>query len=773
MEPLSGRMTRVGGASIRAGQLVAHAGGYQTLLDSKVLAVMFKTVELLRLLCEEWESEPALQLHHGAERGCHWQDRIDRMAEELHLNWRRSQHCQLQLQTRLEILLDTTEGLQQDGGALGDMTLPGSNTSVPALLGMDYPDPMGTGLSVPVLGCQSDLITGCTTGLAGTMEDPDGNGLVAIRYGSQAVDPVTAVLAPVVGARRDVLTDTVVPITASYWLTVADQNDSLQVEALEREVCARNTYWQQQRRREEDILADVDSAVFRCFLRLMDVGSHHEVNEVLWSGRPLREAAVEMHDLAQAEAQRRVAQRGTLSLILPPHVLNVLSLVDEEEWDQHCVWYTELMSGLDMMDLRMEQLQQDQDKWNTQRGEEQTASARLTDREPTLGEMWEQCSSRLYDLDVALIKLQFVRHLSKLRADTAQEVLRGKFWYKEYGLIRLCRPRPTGNVMSLLQRKILPLLDRMNQQFAVDKQQVNSNPNLSRQNAFGTNQQPDGACVPPSDITVPTIPEEEWTKLLQLSPLFQLLKGVEQGLKDKSGEGFLDELECQWECEGDLIPLEPSSLNPKEFLVYQHGLFLMHTLHARKLTPTVSLQIAARLPSNNYRNNTFRNSFFYREADETLFVRRQRLHSVGGFSLLLLHCLSHVAIKDMSNDSAPAFKRLFRKVLQESLGQLFQAKVGLDVSAHEAHWSFCDSESPQGRSKSVILHSCGEQSASLEQPSSAVEEFGRKHGETFLVSKLEGVLRQRTSAKEEGPKCPLRRGSTLSCEFSQSIIKEK
>lgn len=54
-------------------------------------------------------------------------------------------------------------------------------------------------------------------------------GLVAIRYGSQAIDPVTATLAPVVGARLDVLTDTVVPITASYWLAVADQTDSMQV----------------------------------------------------------------------------------------------------------------------------------------------------------------------------------------------------------------------------------------------------------------------------------------------------------------------------------------------------------------------------------------------------------------------------------------------------------------------------------------------------------------------------------------------------------------
>ena len=54
-------------------------------------------------------------------------------------------------------------------------------------------------------------------------------GLVAIRYGSQTVDPVTGVLAPVVGARLDVSRKTVVPVTASYWLTVAGQTDSVQV----------------------------------------------------------------------------------------------------------------------------------------------------------------------------------------------------------------------------------------------------------------------------------------------------------------------------------------------------------------------------------------------------------------------------------------------------------------------------------------------------------------------------------------------------------------
>lgn len=58
------------------------------------------------------------------------------------------------------------------------MPLSDSDMCVPALLGMEYPDPMGSGLSVPVLGCQTDLISGITIPLAGTMEDPDGKGTV-------------------------------------------------------------------------------------------------------------------------------------------------------------------------------------------------------------------------------------------------------------------------------------------------------------------------------------------------------------------------------------------------------------------------------------------------------------------------------------------------------------------------------------------------------------------------------------------------------------------
>lgn len=45
-----------------------------------------------------------------------------------------------------------------------------------------------------------------------------------------------------------------------------------------------------------------------------------------WSGKQLREAAMELQDSAQTEAQRRAAQHSRLALILPPLVLHILTL---------------------------------------------------------------------------------------------------------------------------------------------------------------------------------------------------------------------------------------------------------------------------------------------------------------------------------------------------------------------------------------------------------------------------------------------------------------
>lgn len=120
---------------------------------------------------------------------------------------------------------------------------------------------------------------------------------------------------------------------------------------------------------------------------------------------------------------------------------------DKEEWDQQCVWHSELVSSLDKLDVCLEQLQQDQEKWATQGGawavvrimaswsvssalslrcysmllvEQTNEFFDVQERKLRLKELWEQTSSRQTEMEAALSLLHFVRQLSQLRADTAQ-----------------------------------------------------------------------------------------------------------------------------------------------------------------------------------------------------------------------------------------------------------------------------------------------------------------------------------------------------------------
>lgn len=56
------------------------------------------------------------------------------------------------------------------------MSYPGTELRVPVLYGMEIPDPEGSGLTVPILGMESDGNAADATPLAGSMEDANGKG---------------------------------------------------------------------------------------------------------------------------------------------------------------------------------------------------------------------------------------------------------------------------------------------------------------------------------------------------------------------------------------------------------------------------------------------------------------------------------------------------------------------------------------------------------------------------------------------------------------------
>ncbi|KAL2085392.1 hypothetical protein ACEWY4_018712 [Coilia grayii] len=796
IEPLSGRMVRVGGASMRGGKLVPHAGGFQALLEAQALGAGLCAVQLLQGVCAGGQAGPrGLQREVG---------RVREAAVHLEQAWRSSLHCSLQLFARLEATHTWALAVARDGGSIGEIQLPGSDQSLPALPGMEYPDPGGSGLSVPVLGAQLDWHTGRMVPLAGTMEDAEGKGLVPIRLGAQTVDPVTGTLSAVVGVRLDPVKKTVVPLTISHYMSRVDNTDTVQLDVLQKEVCVRMCYWRQQRHKEEELLGDLEAA-------LRHLLSDH-IHTVQWAEceQQLRDVVQELQESAQTETQRRHTHTSELTHLLPTHILNILTKVDEEEWEQQCVWQRELVTGLNRISVCVQRMQQEQEEAKAHHTLQLAGLERQSD-------VWEQLSSRQSQLEAAFISLLCVRELAQIRAETAQAMLAGSFWYSDLGVSQVRAPSNPLRALALSQLKILPHLERLLHHLE-DIQQQQHGSGLSVKQALGIDscsrewtasvsvvkgvspqfmkeqfkprppdeqdiplvkeQQQKSPTNPNTDLlpvkdcglsgvpSIPVLTEGEWARVLELSPLFQLLCGLEQKLRsrakemglfkaedDSRGHSYLDFLDAQWECEGQLVAVSPESLNTREYLTYQHGLFLLHTLHSHKVIPQVKLQIASSLPCNSYHQNAFRNSFFYKEEEGTLYVRMQRLQSVGGFSVVLLHCLAHIACGDMHSDSSHTFHRTFFKALQMCLGQLFNSRLALPTSGGITGAGAADGSQPDAPLTASLLRRAQITSGDTHADNDTLGIF-QKHKQAAVFLQLEGLLQGKTlegSAPDSGP----------------------
>ena len=54
---------------------------------------------------------------------------------------------------------------------------------------------------------------------------------------------------------------------------------------------------------------------------------------------------------------------------------------------------------------------------------------------------------------------------------------------------------------------------------------------------------------------------------------------------------------------------------------------------------------------------------FYEHAKKILFVRKERIDSIGEFVVLILHAMSHINIGEMTDDGNTLFLRQFYKVM--------------------------------------------------------------------------------------------------------------
>ena len=139
----------------------------------------------------------------------------------------------------------------------------------------------------------------------------------------------------------------------------------------------------------------------------------------------------------------------------------------------------------------------------------------------------------------------------------------------------------------------------------------------------------------------------------------------------------------------ELIPVDLDVISAREFIVYKFACFIADLLVVQCYHKPINILLADKLPPNTQmKKNAYRNSFFYDANNKLLYLRRDRLESVGEFVLVLVHTLSHVKVEDMMDDSDPAFVKEFYKSLSVVCNDLFFARYKRSTALSSAMMSF-------------------------------------------------------------------------------------
>ncbi|KAG5199423.1 hypothetical protein JEQ12_005902 [Ovis aries] len=599
VEPLSRKPVRLQGASRLEGRTVPHTGGPQGLLDANVLAAQRRVIAVLRSSQER--------------PGPRGQGLLEAAVKDMRQALALSLHHLLQQAWQLQRQQKAAESLEASGGRIGVMRYPGTVLWVPALYGMEIPDPEGSGLMVPILGMESDGDAGHATPVAGSMEDADG------KVGAQAIDPLTGEPGPVIGAQTDPSTGVVVPVIQVLEALPRGVRDPGLLDTLEKELRAREQYWRCQEQ-EEVRLAEQLGTASRGLLSTPreDPGLRLRAAE---------EACAALEALCLRETQRRA---GALSGLSGQRERDLLAQADREEWEQEAKVMLGLQQVLQSLGQAAEKLRQAVGRLRGQEEEMRLQASR--DQRPQVwsrsrkvvqhlsDELQEVVRERQSALDRALGQLQYQRELSRLQLLHIQIVASGTPVCLEnypgdrfYGTVTTS-PRDQAAACPLL----IPFLKSLTAALVGDQ-------------GHGLGLEDGG---PGTDA--------DKVDFIWASPLFSALRKV-----DIRSQAHKDEAELQGQVhhkpalksslqdlpkpqitqKEELITVPSTDLSAREFVVYEHGLSILHLLIPQLQAPKITLQIASHLPAMEASDNAFQGSFFYqyikKNKDLLLFINME------------------------------------------------------------------------------------------------------------------------------------------------------
>lgn len=109
--------------------------------------------------------------------------------------------------------------------------------------------------------------------------------------------------------------------------------------------------------------------------------------------------------------------------------------------------------------------------------------------------------------------------------------------------------------------------------------------------------------------------------------------------------------------------------------MYKFGCFIVDLLAVHCQHVPVTLLLAEKLPPNpQLTRNAYRNSFYFDSNNRILYMRSERLETVGEFVLVLIHCLAHLKVEDLRDDTDPSFVKEFHRGLAIVCDDLFFAR---------------------------------------------------------------------------------------------------
>ncbi|KAG8569337.1 hypothetical protein GDO81_014374 [Engystomops pustulosus] len=424
-EPLSGKKVRIQGAVLHQDKVMPHAGGFQAFLDSNLMMAQITVIDAMKAHRDLFSEELAL-IKDDFE---HTQNTLTEALETMEKAFSiRKQYMMARIHnvtSQHKMAVD----IKCYGGNLGLIRYDKTELWIPAVLGMEVPDPGPSDLNVPVLGVEHDFNKGHLIPLAGTMEDAEGRGLIPIKIGSRTIDPVSGCSCPVVGAQTNPLTGIIMPILQPQG--IRKERDYFLLDALQNELGEREKYWQSQKAKEEELLKELNVLT----LYILDTARDGKVHKIRLRERilSLDESCQSLEEESVSEIQRR-ANCNVSGLSFKISQLPFLG-DNSEEKEQQLIFSLIVRKTIEQLMEFIVKTEQESERvivqlreW--QKSREETSEDVIRSRQAMvlvqfINEFEDQIMKRLTGVDSAYSRLEYVRKRCQLQGFMAKSYLLG------------------------------------------------------------------------------------------------------------------------------------------------------------------------------------------------------------------------------------------------------------------------------------------------------------------------------------------------------------